>query len=243
LLGGHYLDIVDLHGIRESTFYTVIDRTLYALEVATKCEIHFPSNEQERRVVASGFAKKTGGIMKGCLSALDSLAVKIKEPHLSECENPSAYKNRKGFFAIVVQAMCDVNILFTFVSVNSQGSCHDSTAFQTSSFYTNINELVPKGYWIAANDAYKCTNQVFTPFPGHHSHGTPEDAFNLWHSGAQRINIEYYMYSLLDMCSCSCSCFLSFCSNSILSVPWDVGALLEFLCDGGVYCGGHWKVA
>mmetsp|Transcript_48358 Transcript_48358/g.97300 ORF Transcript_48358/g.97300 Transcript_48358/m.97300 type:complete len:191 (+) Transcript_48358:194-766(+) len=56
--------------------------------------------------------------------------------------------------------------------------------------HQRIQEMVPRGYWIAADDAYACTEQVLTPYPGSHTRDSKEDAFNFWHSGAQRINIE-----------------------------------------------------
>ena len=191
LAGGSYLDICDIHHITEPTFFRVKSRTLVALDFALQDEIRFPSTEDERRDTASGFEVKTGGVMKGCLGALDGLAVKIKEPSLFDCPNPTSYRNRKGFFAVLVQAICDSKRLFTFASVECQGSCHDSTAFDATSFSRCIQSLVPFGYWIAADDAYACSEQVITPFSGSHSRDSEEDAFNYWHSSAQRINIEY----------------------------------------------------
>jgi len=38
LAGGSYLDIVDLHGIRESTFYDIISKTLRVLEFVLQYE-------------------------------------------------------------------------------------------------------------------------------------------------------------------------------------------------------------
>ena len=95
------------------------------------------------------------------------------------------------FVQVSTWVICDSKRLFTFASVECQGSCHDSTAFDSTSFSRNIKSLVPFGYWIAADDAYACTEQVITPVSGSHSRDSVEDAFNFWHSSAQRINIEY----------------------------------------------------
>ena len=197
--GGSYLDICDIHHITEPTFFRVKSRTLVALDFALKDEIRFPDTEDERQDTASGFEVKTGNVMQWCLGALDGLAVKIKDPYLFDCPNPISYRNRKGFFAVLVQAICDSKRLLTFASVECQGSCHDSTAFDSTSFSRNIKSLVPFGYWIAADDAYACTEQVITPFYGCHSRDSVEDAFNFWHSSAQRINIEYE-YAVYYVC-------------------------------------------
>ena len=134
LAGGSYLDIVDIHGISEAAFYEVKTRTLYAIDLALADEIKLSDTEEERAQVAGEFFRNSGGVIQGCLSALDGLAVKIREPTLRDCQNPASYKNRKVFFAVLVQAMCDSKRLFTFASVEAQGSCHDSTAFNATSF-------------------------------------------------------------------------------------------------------------
>lgn len=191
LAGGSFLDICDIHCIRESTFYAVKTRVLNALAKGIGDEIRFPMTEHERRVVSDGFAKNSNGVLAGCLSAVDGWACAIRKPTLGrDCPNPSSYKNRKGFFAILVQAMCDADRLFTFIAVDSQGSCHDSTAFCQTSFYKNINTFVPKHYWIAGDDAYSCTEKLITPYAGRQERNSLQDNFNYLHSSGQRIYIE-----------------------------------------------------
>ena len=190
LAGGSYLDICDVHNVRESCFFVTKSRTLEAMKKGLKAEIRFPETEEERAKVAAGFAAYSNGALRGCLSSLDGLAVQIHEPTKKDTPNPAGFKNRKGFFAILVQAMCDSDRLFTYVSVNHQGSCHDSTAFDSCPFSCGLADLVPSGYWIAADDAYGCTEKIITPHPGSHEHHSPKDSFNFWQSSAQRIYIE-----------------------------------------------------
>ena len=89
------------------------------------------------------------------------------EPSTSDCDNPSSYKNRKGFVAILVQAMCDADAMFTWAEVKFQGSCHDSTAFYSTSFFRNIDAHVPRDYYIAADDAYVCSENFSHPTRDH----------------------------------------------------------------------------
>lgn len=191
LSGGSYLDIVDLHGVCETSFYAAKESVMFALQKGLKREVSWPKSEEDRVKVAQRFSENSGGVMRGCLSALDGLAVEIKEPTVEECGgNPVGYRNRKGFFAILVQATCNADCEFTFFDASFQGSCHDSTAFESTELALNIDTMVPGIYWIAADDAYTCCEQVVTPFPGKHGANTIEDAFNFWLSGAQRIFIE-----------------------------------------------------
>lgn len=191
LAGGSYMDIVDIHGVCETTFYATKEIVMFALVNALQKEVSWPKTEAERAKVSKRFAENSGGVIQGCLSALDGIAIEVREPTAEECGgNPSAYKNRKGFFAVLIQATCNADCEFTFFDASFQGSCHDSTAFDSTSLALNIGNLVPGTYWIAADDAYTCSEHVVTPFPGKHGSGTMEDAFNFWHSGAQRIYIE-----------------------------------------------------
>ncbi len=54
--------------------------------------------------------------LHGCVGALDGIAIQIQLPNTREAPNTSTYYNRKGFFAIAVQAVCDANYRFTYVS-------------------------------------------------------------------------------------------------------------------------------
>ena len=187
-----YVDICDVHGVYERAFYYARDRTLDALEKGLAGEISFPRTDAQRAATAAKFALNSNGILDGCLSALDGFAVPMFEPSKYDCENPSSYKNRKGFFAILVQAMCDADALFTWAALEFQGSCHDSTAFTSTPFFHDIDTHVPGGYYIAADDAYVCSEKVLTPYSGSHDHHAPEDTFNpnYYHSSTNRIIVE-----------------------------------------------------
>ena len=57
--------------------------------------------------LAQGFARFTDGIIATCIGAIDGVQIAIKKPSLSEAPNPTAYINRKGYFALNVQAVAD----------------------------------------------------------------------------------------------------------------------------------------
>ena len=117
--------------------------------------------------------------------------MKIKELARGSVANPASYFNRKGFFSINVQAMCDANYRFLFFCSNSAGSTHDSTAFASTRLSLLLDEengSLPKGYFIVGDEAYACTNKLLTPWPGRNL-SIWKDAFNYWLSNA-RIHIE-----------------------------------------------------
>ena len=119
--------------------------------------------------------------------AVDGLAVRIRGPSRDECENPASYFNRKGFFSVNLQAICDRKRRFRLASIKCCGSTHDSTAWACSEISTIAAKLAKLGLWIAGDDAYPLSEWLITPYPGK---GIPdeEDNFNFYQSSI-RINI------------------------------------------------------
>jgi hypothetical protein len=189
LAGGSYLDISLSHYVAISSFFYIVDRTLIELNAILKIEFRAIDVDYLHKT-SVGFSRHGRSPLSGCVGALDGIAIKIQEPCRGSVPNPSTYFNRKGFFALSVQAMCDSRYCFTFASAISPGSTHDSTSFAMSSLsrlLCSSNGLVP-GYWVAADDAYVCSERVMTPWPGRNL-SKAKDAFNYWQSSA-RIHIE-----------------------------------------------------
>jgi DDE superfamily endonuclease len=190
LAGGSYLDICLWHDVSVSTFYHVVDKMIFDLDSILKIEFPFNSSDYVAST-SRGFSRSNRSPLTGCIGAVDGIAIKIQEPSRGSVPNPSTYFNRKGFFALCVQAMCDNRFIFTFVSAVSPGSTHDSVAFAMSSLSELLEKDVggvPDGYWIAADDAYISGKRIVTPWPGRNL-SRSKDAFNYWQSSA-RIFIE-----------------------------------------------------
>jgi len=150
----------------------------------------FPTSLAECRRQSELFRRDGRNPFRGCVSAMDGLAVKIQRPRLSDVPNPAGYYDRKKFFAVNVQAAVGSYFMFQFCSVATAGSCHDSTAFAASGLEEHLDsdDCFPEGYWAAADDAYPAGRQVLTPWPGLHLLWE-RDAFNYWQS-SPRIFVE-----------------------------------------------------
>jgi hypothetical protein len=82
--------------------------------------------------------KRNSGYFRHCVGAIDGLAVKIAKPRLKDVPNPMQYYNRKQFFAVVLQAVCDGNRKFTWASLLGAGSTHDSTCWGLSNLFKSV---------------------------------------------------------------------------------------------------------
>jgi hypothetical protein len=168
----------------------VLDETICDLDAALTLKFRF-RDERYLEQISAKFTRGRSPI-SGCVGCLDGIAIKIMEPSAATTPNPSTYYNRKGFFALNVQAVCDSDSRFTFGSAMCPGSTHDSTAFAVSALSRLLGRTgdgtLLSGFWIAADEAYVCGERVITPWPGR-SLPVEKDCFNYWHSSA-RIHIE-----------------------------------------------------
>ena len=140
------------------------------------CEILRMENEDDKiaelNKIEQGFARITGATMRGCVGAGDGLAIEIRRPRrgddtLGQVPNPASYRNRKGFFALNMQGFCDAQGYMRNISLIYPGSTHDSAAYVGSDLGILVSQgKLPMHYWFVLDDAYSCTEQAITPYPG-----------------------------------------------------------------------------
>ena len=184
MAGASYLDLMYLFGVKKATLYTTIWKTLASLD---KCPAlpdmtleHDVNDLQRCRALSQGFANRTGARhVNGCIGALDGMALKIEEPKTAV--NFHKYFCRKLFHAVSVQAVCDSNRKFIFMDMSQSGSTHDSTAWSVARTLDGNDRigllmansrvlrdgcatLGPYGFFLVADDAYRCCPTVMAPW-------------------------------------------------------------------------------
>ena len=93
--GGADLDIADMHGVARSTFYHHLWEVAEAIEEAYELPLLDAVDKMDSRLeqFEEGFANMSHGVLRGCIGAIDGLAVKIEKPRTVDA---SAYYCRKG---------------------------------------------------------------------------------------------------------------------------------------------------
>eukprot|EP00951_Prasinocladus_malaysianus_P004139 scaffold29253_cov31-Prasinocladus_malaysianus.AAC.2 len=183
LAGGHYLDIVDMHGISESTFYQLLTDVPRAINEVYSDEIAFPMEDpQKLEELSQGFYQRSGQTMAGIVGALDGVVLLISKPSLLDVPNPSDHWNRKGHYAVVYQVLVDSKMKIQWFCCKSTGNTNDSVAFDTSSLKRLLDSSpLPYPFFIIGDEAYKSSGHVATPYPGCDL-DQEKDAFNFYHS-------------------------------------------------------------
>ena len=132
--------------LRRGTVYHIyiyFHETIQALNKVL-APIEFPVSETDCGNAARKFQLLRNSPLEGIIAALDGIAVKIRQSTLNDTPDPRKYFNRKGFYALCVQAAVAANYKFVFVSARHAGSTHDSTAFRATLLYSVVkNDKMP----------------------------------------------------------------------------------------------------
>mmetsp|Transcript_26064 Transcript_26064/g.72977 ORF Transcript_26064/g.72977 Transcript_26064/m.72977 type:complete len:222 (-) Transcript_26064:377-1042(-) len=165
LAGGNVWDIVDLHKVGTATFKSILWKCVDAINM--HYPINFPLNDpQQLSKISEGFHTLNKHSLPGCVGAIDGLAVEIKKPSAWDTLFPTHFMNRKGFFSINCQAMCDSDLRFLWASLKSPGGTHDSLAWRSSDLHGKLDSQgLPDGMFIVGDGAYTCRPWLVTPFP------------------------------------------------------------------------------
>lgn len=100
----------------------------------------------ELKKLAKGFQERDkhkpymGRAFSDIVGALDGYAIEITYPG-SQVENPEAYKNHKGFYAIILQAICDSRGRIIYYDIQFAGKTHDSVGWGE----TELADLIESG--------------------------------------------------------------------------------------------------
>ena len=131
LAGGSYLDIKEMWGIRTNTFYDTVHVVLQEINIMPypDCptlneilEMPEPKKSEQLAEISVEFAALAKGVFVGCVGCIDGLCIKVQRPDERRVSNPSKFYNRKGFFALSMQGICDARRRIRSASIICPGT-------------------------------------------------------------------------------------------------------------------------
>ena len=190
LAGAQHCDIMICFGISRPTAYQCLKRVCQAVILC----LPLPGilrREADRVRVAAEFSSSrvARNPLVWCCGALDGIAIPNDKPR--GVTDPAQYWNRKGYYALPVQAVVDGKYRFLYMSAVCVGSTYDSLAFSRSSLASELaNGLLPEPFYIVDDDAYNALDYLLTPIsPRLAGPNSPEDAYNFFQSSL-RMHVE-----------------------------------------------------
>ena len=143
----------DLFGVHKSTVCRIVKRVTKAIASLRDQFIHF----EQRREITAGFYRRAG--FPGVIGAIDCTHILISNPG---GENGELFRNRKGFFSINVQVVCDDQAQITSIVARWPGSTHDSRIFDNSHLCAVLEGGEIGGY-LVGDGGYACRSYLMTP--------------------------------------------------------------------------------
>ncbi|XP_055377139.1 putative nuclease HARBI1 [Condylostylus longicornis] len=169
--------------------------------------IKWPNHEQHNVIINNFNRNKKFPNIAG---AVDGTHIKIVPPTLEQ----KSYYNRKGFYSILMQAICDSNFRFLDVFIGWPGRAHDASVWHKSPIGKALKEgtqTLPNNSHLVGDCAYPLHTYLMTPFKDYGKLTEKQRKFNYYLS-SQRVHIEQSFgilkqkFKILDFINCRDLC-------------------------------------
>ncbi|CAI6345284.1 unnamed protein product [Macrosiphum euphorbiae] len=155
--GSFLLTVADLTGASESSACRYIHQVCRAIARHRSKYIYFPKNAVNMRKVVSGFYNCSR--FPRVVGAVDCTHIKIQSPG---GDNAETFRNRKGYFSINTQCICNPWLKIMDIVARWPGSCHDQIIFDNSSIKSKFETGILKGY-LLGDGGYEVKPYLMTP--------------------------------------------------------------------------------
>ncbi|XP_037827783.1 putative nuclease HARBI1 [Lucilia sericata] len=150
-------DAAELHGLTQPTVSRICARVARALARHAREKIKMPSNLSEEQEVMREF--KAIKNFPGIIGAIDGTHIKIKKTGGSLAQY---YINRKGYYSLNIQVVCDANLKIRDIVARWRGSTHDCRIFNESNIKERFENKDFRGR-LLGDSGYKLQPYLFTP--------------------------------------------------------------------------------
>ncbi|CAH1380903.1 unnamed protein product, partial [Tenebrio molitor] len=95
----------------------------------------------------------------GVIGTIDGSHIKIDKPS----DDPESYMNRKGYYSIQIQGVCDHQAQIRDVFLGFPGSVHDSRVLRCSPLFDSLAEKC-QNFYLLGDSGYPVLPHLLTPF-------------------------------------------------------------------------------
>lgn len=154
---GHFqFSISDMYNVNQSTVFKCINQVSDALVSHLDEIIKWPS-VSHLTSIKHGYFQLAG--FPNVIGCVDCTHVRVLQP---AGNNAFQYLNRKSYYSINVQAICDTTLRFTNAVIKWPGGTHDSYILRQSSVWEYMEQNAGMGY-ILGDSAYPLRPWLLTP--------------------------------------------------------------------------------
>ncbi|XP_051172321.1 putative nuclease HARBI1 [Leptopilina boulardi] len=171
--------IADRFGVSKSTSWLCVVDVATALCNRVGEFIKWPTEEALMTTMRE-FQEIAG--FPGVVGVVDGCHISISAPH----ENPASYYNRKGYYSINMQGICDSTMKFTHVYAGCCGSMNDARVWQLSDIHQeserNYDAYFPAQTHILGDKIYPRQFNLLPPYKDYGNLLRVQRYYNLIHA-------------------------------------------------------------
>ena len=153
-----FREIGDKFGITRSSAYRVVVRMLKYFSLLLP-EFFQTWNEEDKLLNAEKFKEVTG--LENVIGAVDGCHIRISRPRI----HGDDYINRKGYYSILLQGICDFNGQFRDVFVGAPGRIHDARLLRLSPIFVQREQIFGEIWKLLGDSAYNSHDFTFIKTP------------------------------------------------------------------------------
>ncbi|KAK4877062.1 hypothetical protein RN001_009568 [Aquatica leii] len=173
--GGYQNDIAEIHGMSQSTLSRTIKKVVSAVARHRHEYIKFPVDQESIRTLKRDFFNIAA--CPSIVGAIDGTHIKIKNPGKRDLY-PLTYQNRKGFFSLNVQVVCDAKCRVLDIVTRWRGSVHDSRIWHECELKNKFERREINGI-LLGDSGYPSSRYLLTPLLNPQT--LPEERYNRSH--------------------------------------------------------------
>lgn len=156
--GSYLRSAGDFSGVSISTACRVVKRVSAAIAALRPEIIKMPENFEECKIVMEGFHAMYG--FPRVIGCIDGTHIRIQSPG---GEHAEVYRNRKGYFSLNVQVVCNHQLKAVDIVARWPGSAHDATIFDHSSLKRRFEQNEFRTALLLGDSGYPVRKYLLTP--------------------------------------------------------------------------------
>ena len=156
--GSFHVIVGDIVGISKATACRIVHKVSAAIAALRPYYIVFPEAQERQKIVANFYNIAN---FPGVVGAIDCTHIKIQSPGGNRSE---LYRNRKGYFSLNIQTVCDATLLIRDIVARWPGSVHDSTIFNNSRLFAEFETERIQDCLLLGDSGYPLRRYLLTPF-------------------------------------------------------------------------------
>ncbi|KAB0790609.1 hypothetical protein PPYR_14985, partial [Photinus pyralis] len=157
--GSFQVTVGDLGGFSQPTAHRIIHKVSNAIALLRPRHAFFPETDDQLLKTQTTFYRKAR--FPKVVGAIDCTHVRLaKSPG---GDNAKMYRNRKGYFSLNVQAICNANLEFMDIVARWPGSTHDSYIFNNCSRRAMFEQGRYGDAVLVGDSGYACNRYMMTP--------------------------------------------------------------------------------